>query len=218
MELTKQDIQVVKSYVNKYLNYVDLKIEVLDHMIMDTEKYMQKLHISFEEAFTKTTLKWNRILQKDVNFIYFGSLFYAPRIVINKAKKIYKFYFFGYLAVYFLPLLLFKKFTPVFNDNFITYFDTTVYLLLYVALVVFNFIWLKIFFGKYKTTYSFIIKTFLFMNVFLIIPLIDKTFFTNEGKLTFIFVSFASTFLYITTISLLFYSKHLKSLKKYKMV
>ena len=65
MELTKNQIHKVEQYLkHKNFDFVDLKIEVLDHIISDIEMKMSK-SFSFENAF-KMHLLNNQILVKKV--------------------------------------------------------------------------------------------------------------------------------------------------------
>lgn len=69
MEITKQQIDKVEKYLeNRQFDYIDLKYEVLDHMISDIEKHLNN-NISFENAFKITVLKWNKHFEETYSFI-----------------------------------------------------------------------------------------------------------------------------------------------------
>ena len=52
MELTKEQVRQVEVYLQKKnFNYIDLKEEVLDHIVSDIERITAK-EISFENAFS----------------------------------------------------------------------------------------------------------------------------------------------------------------------
>ena len=59
MKLNKEQLQEIETYLtNKDVEYIDLHLEVLDHISSDIENLMEK--ISFEEAFEKVKNKWNK--------------------------------------------------------------------------------------------------------------------------------------------------------------
>ena len=54
MELTKEQIQQVERYLDKKnFDFIDLKVEVLDHMVSDIESFLVN-NYTFENAFKIT--------------------------------------------------------------------------------------------------------------------------------------------------------------------
>jgi len=59
MELTKEQLQQVETYLDKKsFDFIDLKVEVLDHMVSDIESFLGN-NYSFENAFKIIVLKWD---------------------------------------------------------------------------------------------------------------------------------------------------------------
>mgnify|MGYP000450178507 CR=1 FL=1 len=57
MEITTKQIQQVETYLDKKsFDFIDLKVEVLDHMISDIESLLDN-NYSFENAFKITVLR-----------------------------------------------------------------------------------------------------------------------------------------------------------------
>ena len=89
MELTTQQIHQIETYLQKRkVDFIDLRVEILDHMISDIESLLQK-NYSFENAFKITTLKWEKHFTERSSF-YFGMLYSESKIVVNKAVKEFK--------------------------------------------------------------------------------------------------------------------------------
>ena len=62
MELTKEQLLLVEEYLQKKnFNFIDLKGEVLDHIISDIENFIAK-GLCFENAFKMIVLKWEQHL------------------------------------------------------------------------------------------------------------------------------------------------------------
>jgi len=106
MELTNEQIQLVENYLDKKsFDFIDLKVEILDHMISDIESFMDKEY-SFENAFKITVLKWDKHF-KDSSSFFFGLQYHESKIVVKKAAQIFKPFYFLYLTAYFLPIVIF---------------------------------------------------------------------------------------------------------------
>ncbi len=208
MELTTQQIKEVKVYLNTVLEYDDLKLEVLDHFVSDIENQLDN-HILFEDVFLKVKLKWNKQFQQTYSIFYFGNWFSALRIVMEKAKSIYKLYYFFYLSLYISPIIILKFFKPNFNIELITYANPIIRVLILIALMIFSYTYLQIRLSKYKSVYSFIIKSQVFHVVFLIIPLLSDNFFQFSKSGFNMPMIFALVGIYQTFVIYSMYKKHL---------
>lgn len=70
MEITTEQIQQVETYLTKKnFDFIDLKVEVLDHMISDIESLLTKKY-SFEDAFRITVLKWEKYFEETSSFYF----------------------------------------------------------------------------------------------------------------------------------------------------
>jgi len=205
MELTKEQIQQIENYLTrKKVDYIDLKIEILDHMIIDVESRMKENH-SFETAFYQTKYKWNTHFKSSSSF-YFGILFSVPKIILNKATKEFRFFYLAYLVAYFLPLIILSQFeftvTKTDAFNFIHKIISFI-VFIYMFYIIYN-IWKS----KVKTTYSFILKTQYLGVVFLMF-------------LTFIGGGFSNIFISLSSAGIMaaytchhFYKKHFNEIRK----
>lgn len=215
MKLTKEQIEKVDNYLEeKQLNYIDLKHEVLDHILSDIENLTEK--ISFENAFKITILKWDKHLRETSSF-WLGLMYSNKNIVMKKAVKVFRPFYIFYLIAYFIPIIIFKFFTfkvPVriasLINNVIYYLLT--FLLLYVLVII-----IKTYNSSKKTTYSFILKTQYAGLVFIAVILFVGGIFDNEGRLSSIFASFTLAGLSTLYSIHYFYKKHMQVLLKYKL-
>jgi len=216
MELTKEQIEIVESYLqNRKVEYLDLKVEILDHMILDIEQLMSKNH-SFENALKMTTIKWERHFTQRSSF-YFGMLYSESKIVVDKAVKEFRSYYFLYLAAYLLPMFFLKNSSIPFQEQEANLINNLLLSVTFLALIYMIYIIIKTQLSKQKSTYRFILKTQYIAVVFLIIPLLLGGFLDLKGQLSSIFMSFMSGGVMVTYICHHFYKKHQAVVGKYKI-
>ena len=217
MELTKEQQQQVEKYLqNKDFDFVDLNVEVLDHIISDIESLLAK-NYSFENAFKITILKWEKYF-KETSSLYLGRNYTESKILVKNAIKIFKPFYFLCLAAFILPYT-FLKLVPIqiaentadFINNFLFSFAAS--LLCYMI-----FIFVKTVRSKVKTTYRFILKTQYFGLFFIILGVFFGAIFNDEGEMNPAFTGFTSGGFAVAFICHYFYKKHLEAVKKYKIL
>ena len=215
MELTKEQIQRVEHYLNvKNIDYIDLRAEILDHIVSEIEDTIYKEKVAFHYAFAIAKQKWNKQL-KESSSMFFGLGFSAPKIVIQKAKKVYWKQYVFLLASYFLPFLLLTHFN--FKIEKPTEFNFFIIFKGVVALSFVSFLYMILSRNyKIKTTYGFILKA-QSLGAFtgLIVLLI---FFTRLKELNGINIGMLCCFIYTTISYFHFYKKHKEAIKKHKIV
>ncbi len=215
MELTITQTQEIENYIkDKDVDYIDLKIELLDHIISDVEHLINK-GFSFENAFESTKQKWNKHFRSSSS-LYLGFQYSASKIVLKKAVKEFRPFYLLYTLSYFLPFIIFTKISVEFNENTMfavnTFFRiTTLLALLYVVFIIF-----KVIFSKVKTTYRFILKTQYLGISLLIIAQFVSNYFDTSGQINGIFVGFSFAGLAITYTCHHFYKKHFLEIAKNK--
>ncbi|WP_194768209.1 hypothetical protein [Tamlana sp. I1] len=203
MKLTTDEIKQIEKFLDvKGIVYVDLRIEILDHLILQIEDEMNNHGVDFEYAFVQVTKKWNSYFNNSSSLL-FGLTFSAPKLVIDKAKKIYLKYFIIYmLTCFFLPFIN----DEVEISTFLTCVLVGIILLFSViSIIKFN----KIRKSSEKTVYSFIAKTQIWSVI--TYPLIIIVVF--QGLYTSLWLLFNSfIFLYC---SIVFLKKHQKIIKQF---
>jgi hypothetical protein len=217
MEISKEQQRQVEVYLqNKDFDFIDLKVEVLDHMISDIESLRTKKY-SFENAFKITILKWEKHFKESSSF-YFGFQYHESKIVVKKAIKMFKPFYFLYLAAYFLPVA-FLKLVPIkvaedtadFINGFLVL--SAAILLAYLLIIV-----IKMKRSKVKTTYRFIIKTQYLSVILLVLGVFLGTVFNDEGEMNAVSTGFTSGGFAVVFICHYFFKKHEEAIKKYKIL
>lgn len=216
MELTTKQIQNVQDYLtSKNFDFIDLNDEILDHIISDVENYMQKGN-TFEEAFARVKIRWEKHFRETSSF-FFGMLYYNSKIVVNKAVKQFKYFYFLYLAAYILPVA-FLKVIPIqvskgyanSINGFLSGF--TFSMLIYIGFIIFKIIQLK-----QKTTYSFILKTQYLGIILLILGVFVGSVFKDNGEMNPLFTGFFCAGFSVVYICHHFFRKHEKAIKKHQV-
>lgn len=214
MELTKEEIQLVCNYLNyKDITYIDLRSEILDHIVTEIEDIIQKEKVTFHYAFLTVKQKWNPQL-KEASSMFFGLGFSAPKIVIKKAKKVYWKQYVFLLASYFLPFLLLTHFNfKIENPAEYSFFNL---LKGVIVLSLVSFIYMLLSRNhKIETTYGFILKSQSLGAFTGLIVL--AIFFTSVDELNGINIGMLCSFIYMTISYYHFYKKHKETIKKYKI-
>jgi hypothetical protein len=216
MEITKKQIKQVETYLDKKsFDFIDLKVEVLDHMVSDIESFLDN-NYSFDNAFKITVLKWDKHF-KDTSSFYFGFQYSESKIVVKKAIKMFRPFYLIYLSAYILPVLFLKNVSIVFSKNTIYLLNGFLNLITAVFLIYLIFIIIKVIKSKVKTTYRFILRTQYLGMIFLVIPLLMGNHFNDKGNLNAVFTGFLFGGFAVTYICHYFFKKHQEAINIYKV-
>ncbi|MBC6997526.1 hypothetical protein [Cytophaga sp. FL35] len=100
MKLSESQIQRIENYLDrKELFQLDVRGEVLDHIIAGIEKAIQEEEIDFESAFAIEKGKWHRDLS-GYSSSWIGWVWNGPKIVIKKCESwIKKTYLISFICV-----------------------------------------------------------------------------------------------------------------------
>ena len=218
MELTNEELQQVENYLDKKdITFIDIRMEVFDHIVSDIEAKMETEKLDFETVFYSVTDKWNIHLKQESSF-YFGSMFSVPKIVLEKAKKSFKKYYIIGVLVFLIPFLSIRILNPVFTEETKNTINLFLQIVTILSFVVFAILMIIKSINKTQTTYRFILNTQSLSFIFSMIVLIDLDFFTPKGILDSILVGLLSTFVFTTYIYYHFLNKHKEAIKKYKIL
>lgn len=197
--LSNKEIQLVENWLDNVLTYDDLKLEVLDHFTSDIESQIDR-GIVFEDTFVNVKLKWQNALRNKTS-IYFGK-YYAPKILIDKAKSVYKHH---------VLVSVFLMLSPLFFKAHFTTTHTMIFNVFWWIVILFRiYLYWKMKQSKNHNVYSFIIKsqTDLLPTIAAVAILL---FLTNK------FLVFISLGLVYNVIVLsIFYKRHLKLSKTFQ--
>ena len=213
MELKKEQLQRIEHYLNvKDIYYIDLRVEIFDHIVSDIEAEILIENFHFETSFYKVTDMWNKQLKPSSSF-YFGLAHSAPKIVLEKAKSYFKKWFLFIYFLFFLFMFLESKLKLSISENMQLYIAN----LLIVVNILFAIIYIFLMFRnskiKDKTSYSFILKT---QNLGLILGFIGIIFSGIIDKVTPIY-SLTIMFIAVTFCYYHFLKKHKEAIKKYRI-
>lgn len=212
MELTKEQIQRVNKYLNvKGVKFIDFRVEVFDHIVSQIEQKLEIKNTDFETVFYQVTDEWNKQLNSSSSFI-FGLAYSAPKIVMNKAKKVFKPFFFFTLVLCILPGILMTFLDLEISPEVVDKTSRTINIIALLLSSVWLFTTIKTNEDKIKTVYSFIIKTQSLTIIY--VPLMVLTSSIKDGLTITLFLVFVS----MVMLNVLFYKKHLKEKEKYKLL
>lgn len=159
MELKQQQIQFIDNHLKKMgIKYWDVRVEMIDHIVTDIEEKIKNHTMSFDNAFTMVINSWKRHIKETSSF-YFGMYSSAPILVIEKAKKSFKKFYFLYMSAYFFPLIFVQYLKVPIVIDFINLVFPFLEVMGFCATFFFIFLMIKKWKTKEKTTYSFILRT-----------------------------------------------------------
>ncbi|MBU3011151.1 hypothetical protein KO506_07035 [Polaribacter vadi] len=217
MELTTEQLQRVEHYLNvKQIDYIDIRLEIFDHIISDIEAKMESEKLDFETAFYAVTDKWNKHLN-DTSSFYFGIMYSAPKMVIEKAKKQYKKWFYLSFFSCLTPSIIIDNSNILVSATIENILNYAFYGITFICLLIGVYLFIKKDTKKVKTTYSFVLKTQSLGFVIGFPILFSLRFLSENGVLNSFNISFLSIFILHLFCYFHFYKKHKEAIKKYKI-
>ena len=159
MKLNKDQIQTVEDHLSqKGLKYVDIRYEILDHMITDIEHLMKSKDLSFSNASENVFAKWNKNFVTRSSF-WIGLAFSGPKIFIDNSITIYKKMVFKIQLIAFVVIIGFGNFSNYFKVLQSDYSQeiTLIFKTAAVISIIISLYWLyQIKKTKLQTSYSFL--------------------------------------------------------------
>ena len=219
MKLTKEQIAKIEAYLNNNdVKYIDLHLEVLDHISTDIENEMTIHNSSFNEAFDKIRIKWSKTFSYKWTF-WLGVSNGGSKLFIDHCLKIYKPLWFKSILAIVAFIVVFYRIVAIFNidldANYHLFKITFLSMALFfpVLLVYWKYQFKKI---KLVSTYSYLYNKQIFPNIFIVFILIIQIFRSEKEIFSdFIFVYFTMFFsLFIMGYN--FYKNHIKAVSNYK--
>lgn len=209
MKLTKEQLARIRSFIQqKGFNYIDVQMEILDHVASSVEERMEAdQHLKFEDAITQTHEAFGpdgfTVIQKSV--------------VKGLKKKYSKFFwqnflsYFGYkyiLMVLFLGFVVYKLQMMVSNDNFYTIYIIGMFGIVGILLL-YN---LKDSIYKKYMSYRSAVSFLTFLGSFLVVTNMA----ISKSNQTLIFFSLNRSFLIVSVLITLFVIYFITALKTAK--
>ena len=212
MKLNNEQLQSIYNYLNyKELVQLDLRMEVLDHMIVSIENEMEG-GSTFSEAFEEECKKWNPEL-KPYSSAWLGLIYSGPKLMMQKCVRLVK----GlYLKTLILALLISGVLFGVTNILSLTPKNSMIDDLLGCGLLMVSAILIYIYYtisnNEAKTTHGYFIKintVGIVLNLFIFNPYINNAFgFSSLESFSFSHIA-VYTFLFThAVLSICMYDKH----------
>jgi hypothetical protein len=206
MKLTNEQIDLIDRYLEqRNLMFLDVKVELMDHLSCEIEQEMTDNDTPFESAASIVFERWEAELQTKKSWLI-GLENSFPKLVVSKLfKKVLFHYGFVTLTVLIVGVILITGDLFLISDSVFS-----VYEILIIAFTI-VYLWMKrkMNQSKIKTTYSFQYDYFYFpvFLAFIYLLIIDS-------------VAIKTLLLLLFTINLpfacYFYFKHFQTLKKFK--
>ena len=222
--LTKEQIEIIEDYLtDKDVKYIDIRFEILDHLISNVEFLIEYRNISFKNAFDDVKLKWNKSLKSTSSF-WLGLAHHGPSIFIDKCLRIYKPFLFKSILLTIVLICVIYGLKESFGFSLIPYKENITLFIsvsqtIYIVFAIYGYVRMKI--KKINSTFSFLYYKQMFPNLFLAIiyhPLVNNSYFTNGNDfgypwlvLLFIFFTTALGGRYL-------FKKHLEAISRHKSI
>ena len=157
MKLTTEQINQIDTFLERNdVKYLDIKLELLDHIASQIEALMSDQNSSFEEAFTKITAHWRPRFSSSTSFLI--GLFYSfPQIVLDRLlarMKKYHLFIFCFSVFIYIPMFYYK----VHFHSFLVPFNQLIDIITIVSSVVICFIGIRINIHTKPTSYRFLVN------------------------------------------------------------
>lgn len=111
MKLTTEQINQIDTFLERNdVKYLDIKLELLDHIASQIEALISEQNSSFEEAFTKITAHWRPRFSSSTSFLI-GLIYFFPQIVLDRLVARVKrqtLFLFCFGGLYCVPMVYYK--------------------------------------------------------------------------------------------------------------
>lgn len=156
MKISKQEFNQIQKYLDKVeLTQVDLRNEVLDHMITSIEQRKLDQNLSFEELFGQEIKKWKKDLDNDYSS-WLGLFWSGPRIMIKKCSKMTTVFF---LRIFLIAALLAGlMFSGNQSSELIFWFTRIIGYAYLIGMCIMILLWFRIKASGFESTYKFLFK------------------------------------------------------------
>ncbi|MCZ8230013.1 hypothetical protein [Flavobacterium sp.] len=157
MNLTTEQINQIDTFLERNdVKYLDIKLELLDHIASQIEALISDQNSSFEEAFTIITTHWKPRFRSSSSFLI-GVVYSFPKIVLDRLVarvKKYTLFLFCFGVLFCIPMVYYKDYGRLILAPFDGLFTTLTILLS----MVFYFLLIKINIHSKSTSYRFLVN------------------------------------------------------------
>lgn len=208
MKLTEEQIDKIDVILDELgLDFLDIKLEIKDHIACQVEENMSSGEISFDASLIDVLKCWeSKLILRESWLISNKKSF--PKIVIQKLFKRFLIYnvtllFFSILSFYFF----FSNKESIYGSIFFSKYSTIIYSCF---LAVYSIFWIKMYFQKIKTSYFYQFK----QNFYLLLLFQFYLVFLFSACMNYFCLSML---LILTPFQLHTFYKHQQFINKYKL-
>lgn len=212
MELIQEQIRKIEHYLNtKDVRYIDIRYEVLDHMVSDIEKQIQEGE-SYEDAFYSATMNWNEELETTSSWML-GLIHNKPKMIIRKAKNFFMPWFIIMMVVFILmPFLITKRIDFSFIPKKVEFVFFVLGILSIISIAT---MFVKMNIQKVKTTYSFLFKSQVFPSIFFLFFIYFDIDFSLTSPASSLVILFSILLIFLSVFGYKLFLQHSENVKKY---
>ncbi|WP_338376097.1 hypothetical protein [uncultured Flavobacterium sp.] len=210
MKLTEEQIDLIDAYlVKKGIKYLDVKLEIVDHIAIEIEEKMQNENLNFNDALLLVMKNWQYQFN-DSRSLWTGIAIVYPKIVLDKMllkTKKFGIYSFVFIVIgLFLYMIFHNDLNKVLQD-FSVVIESLCVLLIAIIITLIILINIK----RQPTTFSFFVnQSAAIIPIGFIVLLLDK----EVVQLQFLYILLM---FFQFTIALKNYFSHIKFIKKYHL-
>ncbi len=208
MKLTLEQIDKIDVILDKLgLDFLDIKLEVKDHIACQVEENMRSREVTFDDSLIEVLKCWESKLVLEESWLISKKKSF-PKIVIQRLFKRFLIYNTSVVLFVILSYFFFQNYKQTIND-FVLFskYSTIIYSCFF---GIYSILWVKMYFQKIKTSFFYQFKqnfSLLFLFQFYIVFL--GSFVMNYMGLSLVLI--LTPFLFYT-----FY-KHQQFVKKYQL-
>lgn len=209
MKLTVEQIDKIDVILDKLgLDFLDIKLEVKDHIACQVEENMRSREVTFDASLIEVLKCWESKLVLEESWLISNKKSF-PKIVIQRLFKRFLIYNISVVLFVILSYFFFQNYKQTIND-FVLFskYSTIIYSCFF---GIYCILWVKMYFQKIKTSYF-----YQFKQNFYLLFLFQFYSILSLGSLMNYFC--LSMLLILTPFQLNTFYKHQQFIKKYKLV
>jgi hypothetical protein len=208
MKLTVEQIDKIDVILDKLgLDFLDIKLEVKDHIACQVEENMRSREVTFDDSLIEVLKCWESKLVLEESWLISKKKSF-PKIVIQRLFKRFLIYNISVVLFVILSYFFFQNYKQTIND-FVLFskYSTIIYSCFF---GIYSILWVKMYFQKIKTSYF-----YQFKQNFYLLFLFQFYSILSLGTLMNYFC--LSMLLILTPFQLYTFYKHQQFIKKFKL-
>ncbi len=208
MKLTLEQIDKIDVILDKLgLDFLDIKLEVKDHIACQVEENMRSREVTFDDSLIEVLKCWESKLVLEESWLISKKKSF-PKIVIQRLFKRFLIYNTSVVLFVILSYFFFQNYKQTIND-FVLFskYSTIIYSCFF---GIYSILWVKMYFQKIKTSFFYQFKqNFSLLFLFQFYSVLSFSTLMNYFCLSMLLI--------LTPFQLYTFYKHQQFIKKYKL-